>query len=269
MFYQPLLWKEKSYNVGIGGVERFPLHLHHEIEMLYCINGELKISNNGRRYTVDEGEVIIIGSMSAHEIEIMEKSTYLLVELGPVFLGKNFKKLKECTFYREPYSLNTNELYAIVLKKLFEEICTECRNPSDVSELIIQGNVYKICACLMKDVPKDEKADNARLKNAETMEKVLEMVYYHYNEPISVEDAAKLCGYGKSNFCKVFKNTVGESFHTYLNSFRIKNSEYLLRETKMSIEEVAIAAGFADAKSYCRVFKTNTGMTPGQYRREG
>lgn len=267
MFYQPLLWKEKAYNVGVGSYGNFPLHLHHEIEMLYCINGEMKIGQNGRTYTLKTGEFIIISSMSAHEIIKAVGDEHLLVELGPVFLRENFKQLTECNFYQEPYSLNCDETYAIILKKLFDEICYECKNHSDVSELIIQGNIYKICACLIRDLPKAKQSGNKNVKNIEAIEKVLEMVYYHYNESISVEDAARLCGYGKSNFCKIFKNIVGESFHTYLNDFRIKSSEYLLRETKMPVDEIAVASGFADAKSFCRVFKNNTGITPGQYRR--
>lgn len=269
MFYQPLLWKEKAYNAGIISHGTFPLHLHHEIEMLYCVEGSMEIGQNGRTYTLRRGEFVIIGSMSAHEIVKVDCNVCLLVEFGPVFLRENFKKLAECTFYQEPYSLNGDEEYAVMLKKLFDEIYYEENNYSDVSELIIQGNIYKICACLIRDLPKGKQREDKSTKNIESIEKVLEMVYYHYNEPITVDNAARLCGYGKSNFCKIFKDTVGESFHAYLNDFRIKSSECLLRETKMSVDEIAVASGFADSKSYCRVFKSIMGITPGQYRRKG
>lgn len=266
MFYQPLLWKNKPYNVGVGSYDAFPLHLHHEIEMLCCIKNSIKVSQNGIQYTVNQGEFIIIGSMSAHEI-VKGDSLHLLVELGPVFLREHFKKLTEFNFHQEPYSLNVDAPYANTLKNLFDEIYEECTNPSDATDLIIQGNIYKICACLIRDVPKAKRADGKYLKDMEAIEKALEMVYYHYNEPITVEAAAKLCGYGKSNFCKIFKNAVGESFHAYLNDFRIKNAGYLLRETKMSVEEVAVDCGFSDSKTFCRVFKSHTDMTPGQYRK--
>lgn len=269
MFYQSLLWKGKAYNAGIISHETFPLHLHHEIEMLYCVEGGMEIGKNGRTYTLKKGEFIIIGSMSAHEIVKADCNVCLLVELGPVFLREDFKQLSECNFYQEPYSLSGDEEYAVRLKKLFDEIYYEYNNYSDGSELIIQGNIYKICAYLIRDLPKEKQRANKSPKNIESIEKVLEMVYYHYNEQITIEDAARLCGYGKSNFCKIFKNTVGESFHAYLNDFRIKSSEYLLRETKMSVDEIAVASGFADAKSYCRAFKTNMGITPGQYRKKG
>lgn len=269
MFYQPLLWKGKAYNAGIISHGTFPLHLHHEIEMLYCAEGSMEIGHNGRTYTLKKGEFIIIGSMAAHEVVKADCNVCLVVEFGPVFLRDDFKKLAECNFYQEPYSLNSDEEYAVMLKNFFDEIYYEYNNYSDGSELIIQGNIYKICACLIRDLPKGKHRESKSLKNIESIEKVLEMVYYHYNESITVDDAARLCGYGKSNFCKIFKNAVGESFHAYLNGFRIKSSECLLRETKMTVGEIAVAAGFVDAKSYCRVFKISTGITPGQYRRNG
>ena len=36
-------------------------------------------------------------------------------------------------------------------------------------------------------------------------EKALELIYYSYKEQITVEQAAELTGYSKSNFCKIFK----------------------------------------------------------------
>ena len=40
----------------------------------------------------------------------------------------------------------------------------------------------------------------------------------------------------------------------------------LLRQTDDPIEKIAQEAGFADIKSFCRVFKKYTGLTPRQYR---
>lgn len=267
MFYQPILWKEKPYNVAIGSCVPFPLHLHHEIEILYCLKNSIEITLDGHLCTVNENEFIIIGSMTAHEIINANNSVSLLVELGPVFLRENFKALTKYNFYKTPYSLTTVAPYAKNLENLFLETYNECANPSEVSDLIIQGNIYKICACLIRDIPKNKKNENKNKKDTAAIQEVLEMVYYHYNEPITVDDAAKLCGYGKSNFCKIFKNAVGESFHSYLNAFRIKNAGFLLRETKMSVEEIALASGFNDSKTFCRVFKSYTSSTPGQYRK--
>ena len=267
MFFQPLLETEKPYKIGIAGFADFPLHLHHEIELLYCIEGSVKVRNNGQIYTLSQGEFIIIQSMVAHETIANGHGTNLLIELSPVFLRKDFKKLSEANFYPGTYSLNNSDDYAKLLKPLFDEICAEHTNPSAATDLIISGDIYKICACLIRDIPKSDTKKSSQSAAFSAIKNILEMVYYHYNEPISIEYAANICGYGKSNFCKIFSKTVGESFHSYLNNFRISQSEILLTETKMSIEEISSAVGFSDAKTFCRVFKSRNGITPGQYRR--
>ena len=267
MFFQPLLDAEKPYKIGIGGFADFPLHLHHEIELLYCVEGSVKVRNSGYIYTISKGEFIVIQSMTAHETIANGYGTNLLIELSPVFLRKDFKKLSDLNFYTGAYSLNNNNEYAKILKPLFDEIVAEHTNPTDTTDLIICGDICKICACLIRDVPKSDAKKSIQSASFSAIKNILEMVYYHYNEPISVEYAANICGYGKSNFCKIFKNTIGESFHSYLNNFRISQSEMLLCGTKMSIEEISSATGFSDAKTFCRVFKSKNGITPGQYRR--
>jgi len=84
-----------------------------------------------------------------------------------------------------------------------------------------------------------------------------------------VEDAAAVTGYGKSNFCKIFKNITGETFHDALNRRRVENACFYLRETAVTVTDIAPLTGFSDAKTLCRVFKAVTGMSPGQYRAAG
>ena len=38
----------------------------------------------------------------------------------------------------------------------------------------------------------------------EALQKALELIHSRYAEPITVEQAADITGYGKSNFCKIF-----------------------------------------------------------------
>jgi AraC-like DNA-binding protein len=81
-----------------------------------------------------------------------------------------------------------------------------------------------------------------------------------------VDDAANATGYGKSNFCKIFKLAYGESFHKILNRHRIENACYFLGETDFSVAEIAEKVGFIDIKTFYRVFKQVTGRTPCEFR---
>ena len=81
--------------------------------------------------------------------------------------------------------------------------------------------------------------------------------------------AADLAGYGKSNFCKIFKAITGDTFHNVLNRHRIENAYMYLSETDMTVADIGSEVGFSDTKSFCRVFKSIIGSTAGEYRRSG
>ena len=101
----------------------------------------------------------------------------------------------------------------------------------------------------------------------ENIDKALDLIYYNYKEPLTVEYAARITGYSKSNFCKTFKKIVGESFHTTLNRQRIRCSLDLLSATDLSVAEISSEVGFSEAKAFCRVFRAIYGTTPGKYKR--
>ena len=52
-----------------------------------------------------------------------------------------------------------------------------------------------------------------------------------------------------------------------LNRHRIRNSYDLLSSTSIQISAVAQAVGFTEVKTFCRVFREMSGVTPGEYRK--
>ena len=98
-------------------------------------------------------------------------------------------------------------------------------------------------------------------------EKAIELIHYNYKEPLPIEYVAEITGYSKSNFCKIFKKVVGESFHRALNRRRVECAAGLLDVTNLSVAEISEEVGFSESKAFCRVFKAIYGITPGEYRR--
>jgi len=58
----------------------------------------------------------------------------------------------------------------------------------------------------------------------------------------------------------------GQALSRLVEQVRIERAEQLLREGKLSVQEVAQQAGFADASSFTRAFKRATGHTPAEQR---
>ena len=268
MLYQKMITGDKPYYVALRQLTYFKKHKHPELEIAYCLEGSYEIAINNRKYSVGAGDFAIIGSMVSHEIccDESNKNRTLIIEVGPVMMEKYFGILSKTSFPNPIIKLGQTshaELY-----RTLSEIIKLLENFTPFSELAIKGNIYKLFACVLKDfVDEDNHTDFSRKKSSVSLvESAMEYIPTHYNENIKIEPVATMCGYSKSNFCKTFKQLFGETFHTVLNDYRIKIACMFLTETGDSVENIATQVGFADAKSFCRVFKSKKNISPKQYR---
>ena len=88
----------------------------------------------------------------------------------------------------------------------------------------------------------------------------------HYQQDISMQDAAAALRYSDAYFCKLFKQCFKVNFSAYLNQYRVDKACQLMQDPRLSLREVATACGYADANYFTRVFKRLTGQTPSEYR---
>lgn len=267
MLYQPILKNRTSPAVVIGEMGDFTVHRHYEIEIVYSIKGSYKIILNNEPYLLKEGMMIFIPGFSPHEAVVTEEnSLQLLIEAGPLFLGDFFDNVSSINLDPPVLDLTKGDFGRKILK-LLNEIIEAKKIFSTSNELIICGNVTKLFGYFSKEflTTSDNKYDKntTKIKN---VERVLDLIHYNFNENITIEKAALVSGYGKSNFCKIFKNITGESFHQYLNAYRIERSKFYLKNSDMAVFEIAETVGFNDSKSFCRVFKEITNKTPKEYK---
>lgn len=215
---------------------QFDFHMHHEIEIIYCLKGKVSITIEAKTYALNKGDFIIITPMMPHEaIHNIPETEVLLLKIGPVFLRNTFSEFVNLTFENLVFSFeNPKENWSIKTKELLDEITDNCINSSPASMLTIIGDIYKLCAVIINNYPHSYKKTQSLYQDYQRVEKILEIFEYihlHYMENIDIDKAAKIVGYSKGHFCKIFKATTGYSFHTYLNRYRIKNAMFLLSKT--------------------------------------
>lgn len=268
MIYQPLLIRDHPYFIDISPIGPYPAHIHSEVELLYCLEGECNLILGGEPYHLQCGDLAFVEKLVAHEI-IDGPGTRIAIQVGSLFLGEQYKQFSSISSPNPIVTLRDLPEEAVHLKRLrelFEEIAEEyALTGKRYTSLNIRGNIYKICHIIMQEFLDHTSRPWHVTDDIHT---ILELVHNHYNEPLDVETAAQKINYGKSSFCFHFKKVTGQTFHTYLNNFRIKKAIHLLSETSSSIESIACAVGFNDPKTFSRVFKTVIGISPREYRNQ-
>ena len=269
MLYQKMLTGDKPYYTALRSMTYFKKHKHPEIEIAYCLEGSYEIAIDNKLYAIQAGDFAIIGSMISHEIlcDEFKKNRVLVIEVGPIMMESYFDALSKISFPNPIIKLHENshkELYSLLC-----ETINLLENFTAFAELSIKGNLYKIFSCILRDFVDENNHSNfsKRLTSASLVETAMECIRMHYNENIKIETVANMCGYSKSNFCKTFKQLLGQTFHNALNDYRINIACVFLTETNDSIEDIATQVGFADSKSFCRVFKQKKSISPKQYKK--
>ena len=90
----------------------------------------------------------------------------------------------------------------------------------------------------------------------------------HLTEEFCLSKLAHMAGISDYHFNRLFKKATGVPPSQYHIKLRIEEAKRLLRETKMSVIDVAMAVGYANSSHFARLFRKETGMTPTNYRRQ-
>lgn len=86
------------------------------------------------------------------------------------------------------------------------------------------------------------------------------------HEPWTVRHLARVSGVSEAHFARAFKQAFGVPPHRYLLTRRIERARALLRETELSITEIAYRAGWNSLGTFGRTFRDVTGESPSALR---
>lgn len=90
----------------------------------------------------------------------------------------------------------------------------------------------------------------------------------NYHMPLQVAQLARMAHMSDRSFVRSFQAAMGSSPIAYLIQLRLNRGAALLRQTDLSVTEVAYRAGFSDSNYFTRQFRRWLGQTPCQFRRQ-
>jgi AraC-like DNA-binding protein len=83
----------------------------------------------------------------------------------------------------------------------------------------------------------------------------------------TVESLARTAGMSRSAFATRFRTVVGQTPLDYLTRWRVYAATRLMQQRNVSLSEVSRRVGYESDAAFNRVFKRETGMTPGAFRK--
>jgi AraC-like DNA-binding protein len=145
------------------------------------------------------------------------------------------------------------------------ETCRDVLTGAVRSQYAASAAAYGIAMALLAETL-DELPPTRRLPGIEAAK---EYARTRFAEPIGVEDLARVAGYSRFHFSRLFTASEGTSPAAYVADLRIRAAAALLHDTALPVATVAARCGFNDATWFSRAFRSAVGVSPGDFRRSG
>lgn len=89
----------------------------------------------------------------------------------------------------------------------------------------------------------------------------------HYNDDVQTEQLMQRSGLTRRTLNRRFKEATGMSPNVYIQKLRLSQASELLKNTDLSIYEIALQTGYSDPEYFSRIFKKQYQLTPSDFKR--
>ena len=107
---------------------------------------------------------------------------------------------------------------------------------------------------------------NENLRISKVTEMLKDYICENYMKDLSVQQMAEKTNYSEPHFCRLFKQSFGQNFTSYLTEYRINMAKKMLEQPTVNVKDVGKNVGYEDSNYFTKVFRRITGQSPTEYR---
>ncbi|GIP17592.1 hypothetical protein J40TS1_32340 [Paenibacillus montaniterrae] len=248
----------------IGNVSR---HWHQSLELIVVMKGDVDITVNSLSYRLGAGDLILINSNEVHELHSAD-ATMVALQIKLELLKEVVADVKKMYFDCNTVKADQPELFTNI-KRIVAQILQYNINGSEFIDLknaaLIYELIYELCTNFSSD---EQKTLRQPKEGLDRLQRILEYVNSHYNEPISLQQVAKQQFLSVPYLSKYFKNKLGLSFSDYLKDLRLYYAVNDLLNESLTIDQIAAKNGFPNPRSFVVAFSEKYGELPSIWRKK-
>ncbi|MEE0947060.1 MAG: AraC family transcriptional regulator [Acutalibacteraceae bacterium] len=213
----------------------------------FCLSGQITYHFEDKDYISDPNHVVFIP---------MGKTYYITCEKSGVFPIINFYCCEDLTHFGFCSMKIENTQYYFKSFENLRKTFSLHNSTRDIKALAIfydmlsriaGENINSICPCLRP---------------------ALEFLEANYTDPnLTNKVLAEQSNISEVYFRKLFFEVFSIPPHKYIQQLRISKAKELLKNNRLSINEISESCGYSSVYHFCRAFKTCVGQSAGQFRK--
>ena len=101
----------------------------------------------------------------------------------------------------------------------------------------------------------------------EAIKEIHDFLVAHYNEHYTIDALSERFGISPTAMKKCFRGVYGDSVYAYMKLYRLQVAERLLKESDMTVAEIAAQVGYLNPNKFTSAFCARYGMPPTAFRK--
>jgi len=255
--------------------ESTDLHHHDFVEFSFVLQGKAIENIDGKTYELTPGTARILPSSQIHAIEVDPQNPlhlyccmfdfYLLLE-SPFDdqLAKSILQVGDTL----PYYTKLDGSSYEEMHRLCKKIQIECTASYLGKNSAIRSALLEILLVYARSFANHALTEQSL--HTETSNQIdwniIHFVNKYFFQRLTTKDLSERFGVSSSYISKLFKRQLNTYFVDYLHALRIRRAKSLLLSTDMQIYEVSVESGFDSFRTFSRLFKQATHLTPSDFR---
>ncbi len=252
----------------------FSSHLHRQVEMILVLEGGLLVAGSHGRSFLTPGQGILIFPNRLHSLytDPHQGSRILLCIFEPDFCPQYQNYFLNYLPAEGSFDLGLlsrhSQTASASLLSLTDGYDRQEPVPPYLCNLA-QGYLTLLLAELFTSPSAPIRLQETKNgTNPELEQRVLLYLDGHFTEELSLEILAREFGVSRFHLSRLFSEKFQTTFPRYVNSRRLEYARKRLTESKDSVTNIALDAGFGSSRSFFREFREAFHTTPSAYRRQ-
>lgn len=249
-------------------------HIHESCEILFIEEGSADYYISGKKYYVEAGDILIIGSREHHMRRLdtlpflrygltVKPSYYRSLNLGEELL-KIFQTPSQEDFLKHFKRVDQAVFGEII--HLIQYLYGDEGEDKPFRALLERSILTEIAVILYRQSGMKPREGTLSAMH-ERMLEVKEYIDKNYREPLDLKLLSERFYLHPVTISKEFNKSFGQTLTKYINNVRICEGARLLETTRESITSIADQCGYDSVNTFLRQFKMVMETTPLQYRK--
>ena len=255
-----------AYRVGF-----FRFNWHASLEIMFVLEGRLRAFTQRGEFELSEGDFICIRPNEGHASMVEVPGTVAAVlHISQAYLEKLCEVVPPISCMYCGKIPRDNDYIGI--KHAFASIYSLLATDGGLaSRISAEAALMSIIGILVRQAAPGENCGEKNPITSQQKQKLMEIhrqIERRYQDKITLKNLAEAVGMNPSYLSSFFARCMQMGLHEYIARKRLAMAVWELNNSDDTILEIAVSAGFPDAKSLYGAFRKYFGMTPNEYRRQ-